>query len=335
MKEMTDTLCATNGHKKLPKDAQWIEKYLNSLRSQNKSAHTLKNYRSDIYLFLRWYRSHSARALHHIQGGDIENYTRYLSALEAIEVKASWYQHIWKKIIFWRSKNRSTLYPRSQAMAVASKRRHLSSLKNFFEYLKQSSENGHGPFRYNPVRPKLHAIGLRDKDVVHTKTLTKEHFEKLQEVIVKIEDRLAVALLYYGALRVEELSRLSYDQFHGPSKTLRFIRKGGDMHTLKLPSYEKIDQLLCAHQLRQGLKSQYIFSNNKGQPLSTRTHYNRLMKLFVKAQLPLGLSPHSFRKGRATQLYAETKDLLFVRDFLNHNDAKVTQTYIDTQQLYS
>ena len=41
-----------------------------------------------------------------------------------------------------------------------------------------------------------------------------------------------------------------------------------------------------------------------------------------------------FSEARATNLYLRTKDLLFVRDYLNHKDAKVTQTYIDYEAAY-
>ena len=58
--------------------------------------------------------------------------------------------------------------------------------------------------------------------------------------------------------------------------------------------------------------------------------YNRIIKIFRKSMCPSDeLTPHSFRKACATNLYEQTKDLLFVRDYLNHSDAKVTQTYIE------
>ena len=57
------------------------------------------------------------------------------------------------------------------------------------------------------------------------------------------------------------------------------------------------------------------------------------MNILKKSCLPANLTPHSFRRACATNLYIETRDLLLVRDYLNHHDAKVTQTYIDSTQL--
>ena len=61
--------------------------------------------------------------------------------------------------------------------------------------------------------------------------------------------------------------------------------------------------------------------------------YNRVLKILEKSNLPKELTPHSFRRACATNLYLETRDLLLVRDYLNHHDAKVTQTYIDSTQI--
>ena len=58
------------------------------------------------------------------------------------------------------------------------------------------------------------------------------------------------------------------------------------------------------------------------------------MKIIERATLEISdITPHSFRKACATELYMKSKDLLYVRDYLNHKDAKVTQTYIDKKTL--
>lgn len=311
------------------KNTAYLESYLHSLRLRNKSVHTLKNYRVDIEAFLLWYEKNSSAALHHVNGQTITLYKDYLAGLEH-QVRLPFWQRFWLKITGQKQK----LLRREYTLAVASKRRHLSSLKNFFQYLQEAHQDRGKLFLHNPVRPKLHTIGLKDKDVKHTKTLSPEDFEKLYETVTKLQDRLAICLLYYGALRVEELSLLRIEQFHHESQSLSFYRKGGSLHTLRPVNYQEIERWFNAYLLQKN-PGPWLFANKKGLPLTTRTHYNRLMKLFKKAGLSSELGPHSFRKGRATQLYAQTKDLLYVRDYLNHRDAKVTQTYIDTQSLYS
>lgn len=311
------------------KNISYLESYLHSLRLRNKSEHTIKNYKVDIEAFLRWYENSQNSDLSKVNATSISAYKKYLSGLETIRTLPFWKR--WWARLFRRYQLKLL---RQTTLAVASKRRHLSSLKNFFQFLKETHQDNGKRFVHNPVRPKLHTIGLKDKDVMHTKTLSELDFEKLYETVTKVQDRLAICLLYYGALRVEELSLLKVDQFHHASQSLSFYRKGGSLHTLRPVNYDQIEKWLNAY-LPTKNPGPWLFSNKKGRPLTTRTHYNRLMKLFKKAGLDQQLGPHSFRKGRATQLYRETKDLLFVRDYLNHRDAQVTQTYIDTQYLYS
>ena len=315
------------------KNKSYLESYLHSLRLRNKSEHTLKNYRVDIEAFLKWFEVFHHGDLTAANGQSITAYKDYLAGLE-VKKRLPFWKRLMLKFLpkIWRKNDRR--FFRDYTLAVASKRRHLSSLKNFFQYLQEAHQDQGKKFLINPVKPKLHTIGLKDKDVNHTKTLTPDDFEKLYEAVTKVQDRLAICLLYYGALRVEELSQLRVDQFHHDSQSLSFYRKGGSLHTLRLINYQQIERWLYAY-LAQKNPGPWLFANKKGQPFTTRTHYNRLMKLFKKAGLSADLGPHSFRKGRATELYRQTKDLLYVRDYLNHRDAKVTQTYIDTQSLYS
>ena len=79
--------------------------------------------------------------------------------------------------------------------------------------------------------------------------------------------------------------------------------------------------------------SDYLFQNKTGNPYSLKTFYNQIMKIILRSGVSEGISPHSFRKACATNMYIRTKDLLYVRDYLNHADAKVTQSYIDKATL--
>lgn len=314
---------------KQSKNQVYLERYLHSLRLRNKSEHTLKNYRADIEAYLFWFEKTYNASLSSSNGESITYYKQYLAGNET-----SLRPPFWKRLWWHLSRQKNKILKRQMILAVSSKRRHLSSLKNFFQYLQEAHQDQGRKFRLNPVKQKLHTIGLKDKDVRHTKVLTPKDFEKLYETVTKLQDRLAICLLYFCALRVEELSLLRIEQFHHESESISFYRKGGGLHVLRPVNYAEIKRWYQAY-LTQKHPGPWLFANKTGVPLSTRTHYNRLMKLFKKAGLSSELGPHSFRKGRATELYRETKDLLYVRDYLNHRDAKVTQTYIDTQSLYS
>lgn len=258
-----------------------------------------------------------------------------------------------------------------QRLGVASRRRRLSNIKSLFAFLQEhfqdyQDQNGFSLYQQSPVRKKLHQIKLKDKDQIPTVTMRQEDFNILNESVVKISDRLMIHLLFYAGLRLNELRTICWRDWDPEAGVLTFIRKGGDRHALKIYQSTQTPELkpfFLRHfdlsfstfttqnqQIlrNEGLPSLYeryqsttIFKGNHHKMFSERGLYGHLMSLMKRAErhphyqgakkIRLGLTPHSFRKGCATWLYQETKDLLFVRDYLNHKDAKITQSYIDTK----
>jgi integrase/recombinase XerC len=240
-------------------------------------------------------------------------------------------KNIWNKIVFWwrQKKQKFTVgtliqYP----LSTNSRRRHLSTLKNFFEFLKQTYEDDRKIFQQNPIRPKLHTIKVKETDITHTSNLSFADFMLIKKNVFNIKDQMAIELLYYGGLRIAELVALKYDDFNDCDKVIRLERKGGYVHHLPLQNYDYIKKLVELASIRH--PHRYLFIGRQNKALSTRAMYNHLTKIInTSGCVGRSLSPHSFRKGCAGLLYQKTKDLLLVRDYLNHSDAKVTQTYIE------
>lgn len=317
----------------------WIDQFLISCSHLNKSELTIQNYRADLVKFVKWHEARDRTLLNKINGQKISQYKDFLT-LGGTNIALSSTQKIsegiFSKIKRMIRKDRLVFSEfKQRPLAVASRRRHLSTLKNFFEFLKQTHEDHSRLFKNNPVKSKIHAIKLKEVDINHTPILKKEEWNALKEVIIRVRDRLMLNLLYWGGLRLGELSNLEVHNFDIESKTLCFKRKGGDVHTLRPQKAESIFRLLTAYLSYREENPTFLFINKKGKPLSKKTLYNIIMRLFRKAGCASNLTPHSFRKACATNLYIKRKDLLFVRDYLNHKDAQVTQTYIDKKTLYA
>lgn len=227
-----------------------------------------------------------------------------------------------------------TPYP-ARSLSVTSRKRHLSTLKNFFGYLCEKYPKKHWwqrGFKANPVLKRLHAIKVKDEDFEHTPLLRAHHWEKLWETPLKERDRLFLALMYWGGLRVSEVRSLKMNQLQLDTNVLTFIRKGGKRQHLFLQDNGKCGLIWQRLIFKEVNLEKPLFPNRwKSGHLNRRSAYKRVKKAFQKAGLPQNLSPHSLRKACASRLYYQTKDLLFVRDYLGHVDAKVTQTYIETQ----
>ena len=222
-------------------------------------------------------------------------------------------------------------------MSVSSRRRHLSSLKNFFEYLKEIHEDTSDKFSKNPVKSKIHAITLKEIDVTPTTMISKEDFKLIEERTFRTSERLILYLLYYGGLRLSELCELKISNFDFQSRTMTFNRKGGYVHTLVIQKDELIFKNLKHYIGENEFNKIFLFQTKRGTSYSPKAMYNKIIKIIERAipnnEISTRITPHSFRKGCATELYIKSKDLLYVRDYLNHKDAKITQTYIDKRTL--
>lgn len=304
---------------------KWFWDFMDNCHRLNRSQHTLVNYRADLEKFIFWYESQYNQKLNKATGETITQYKEFLTNGGTVYKK----ENKIKELFFRITKNPSinqALYTQTP-LAVASRKRHLSSVKNFFEFLKQSNEDRNNWFKNNPVKNKIHAIKLKDIDVIPTICLRPADFQKCEYRAFKVRDRLILYLLYYAGLRIEELTNLRVKNFKPNDMAIEFTRKGGKIHYLRPLNGKKIFKEFELYTKDSSMD--YLFTNKRGSPLGVRSMYARVMKMLLKANCQKGLTPHSFRKGCATFLYIKNKDLLFVRDYLNHQDAKVTQTYID------
>lgn len=323
-------------------DHHLLDQYLQNLARLNKSDHTIKNYRADLLKFFNWLEHNEKLPLEKVNGEIIGRYKDFLDAGGGVYQETLrntgiqlmlWFQLIIARTFFKKKIQKSLLFYQG-ALSVSSRRRHLSSLKNFFQYLKEIHEDTSNNFAKNPVKSKIHAIKLKDIDVVPTKMLSRENFKIIEEKTFRTNERLMIYLLYYGGLRLSELCYLKISDFNHQAKTITFIRKGGSIHTLPIQKEDLIFKNLNFYLSQNTFNGDYLFQNKEGKAYSLKAFYNKIMKLISRAGLTeLGITPHSFRKACATNLYIRSKDLLYVRDYLNHSDAKVTQTYIDKATL--
>ena len=318
-----------------------MDAYLHNLSRLNKSAHTITNYRADLIKFFTWIEHFEKTKISKTNGEMIGRYKEFLATGGPVykEIKKNpqlsfllWFKLVFTKAILKKRSEKSILFFQPP-MSVSSRRRHLSSLKNFFQYLKEVNEDESKKFHINPVKSKIHAIKLKDIDVIATKMLTREDFKIIEEKTYRNKERLMIYLLYYGGMRLSELCFLKISNFDRINKIITFTRKGGSVHTLVVQKEALIFENLAFYLENNALKSDYLFQKKDGKPYTIKTLYNQIMKIIDRANIEAGISPHSFRKACATNVYIRTKDLLYVRDYLNHADAKVTQTYIDKATL--
>lgn len=328
-----------------------LQLFLESYRKQNKSYLTIRSYRTDISQFIAWCNSRQIQDLRYVTPPMIEDYLLYLEqgtsakaelendlqdtfSLFGLIVATLKILRLFKNL-FLKLKKFTPVSHRFP-LAVGSRKRHLSSLKNFFDFAVES--NFRDPFKgfsQNPIRNKLHYIKLKEADIAATPMLAQAEWEKIDLIAHRPLDRLLLLVLYYWGLRLHEAAALCFEDFDFQNQSLLIKRKGGKIHHFRPRHWAEIQKLVKFIMAKEERGHGPLFASKKSKasavarPMTERALYHKVKRIVLKAKLNSAISPHSFRKACATNLYLKTRDLLLVRDYLNHSDAKVTQTYID------
>jgi integrase/recombinase XerC len=325
------------------KHRKWLQHYLDNCRLHNLSEHTLKNYECDLKGYIEWLERRFALYLPQVKSTHIGEYKKYMDGRDFVFslTVGQKLRHRFRIVkYFLRSKltRRPFIYPKAPIQmikgkhySVTTKRRHLSAISNFHTYLCEYYSDKRNLFEKNPVKQKLHGIRLKDEDVDNTKLLSREDWRRLTDYTWRPREKIILFLLYYAGLRLSELVSVKLSDFNKVAGILRVTRKGGSVHKLVFQERKKLVQALEKYEMQCRPDQQFLFPGKGDREfLSPKAMYNYLIQLFESAGCPTqGLGPHSFRKACASNLYKKTKDLLLVRDYLNHKDAKVTQTYIE------
>jgi integrase/recombinase XerC len=297
-----------------------IEKFLAYLRSvRNASAHTLRNYASDL-----------------------KQFHTYLTPPDSPPVKLATIDH---RVI------REYLgYLHDQQLQKSSMARKLAALRSFLKFCARE-----GMVRENAAR--LVATPKLPKRV--PSILSAEEMNEFLDGLAKVErprakrgparsspaardsaamllqrDRAILELLYASGLRVSELTGLNLEDVDRKERMLRVIGKGnkeriipyGSKAEEALERYGPVRSKLLARSSR-GADARAVFLNHEGRRMGSRS-VARMVKKYVRLMnVNWDLHPHSLRHAFATHLLADGADLRAIQELLGHSSLSTTQRY--------
>jgi integrase/recombinase XerC len=273
-----------------------VEDYLRHLSvERNYSAHTLRNYRSDLRHFVDFLRDRDAAAVHPEQVAYLD-VRAYLSVLH-------------------RRKARSSVA------------RKLSALRSFFGYLIRQGRLKHNPAEM--VSTPKRGTSLADFLPVD------ETFQLMNgpdtSTALGCRDRAILEVLYSSGLRVSELTGLDVARVDLPLGIVRVMGKGGKERVVPLGG--KARQALAAYLgrrqelLGKGEDSGALFLNMRGGRLSPRSIGRLVKRCIQRCGIGRPLSPHGLRHTFATHLLDAGADLRAVQEMLGHASLSTTQRY--------
>ena len=263
------------------------------------SAHTLRNYSTDIrafVVFLAVEQGLEDAALADISRADGISLRNHLAALKR------------------------------QGLQKSSQARHLTAIRSFFRYLIREEELASNP-------AELTASPKKDRHLPQFL-----YYEEVEALLAAPDDSLAglrdaaiLELLYGCGLRVGELTALDVGSVDTAVGYARVFGKGGKerINPLGAAAADAITAYLTARRAagQPSHTKSALFLNLRGGRLTDRSVRNIVDKYIQIAAVTKRLSPHGLRHSFATHLLENGADLRSVQKLLGHASISSTQIY--------
>jgi integrase/recombinase XerC len=285
---------------------QLLTQFLEHLRyERNLSAHTLRNYQSDLEQF----HDYLAPA-HPVSGKRTEP---ELAAIDHITVRE------WLATLHAAQKQKSSIA------------RKLAALRTFFQFLVRE-----GLLEMNPA--KLVSTPRLEKKL--PKHLSIEEAVKFVETppldtTLGKRDRAILELMYATGVRVAELTKLNIGHLDYRNRLIRVTGKRrkerivpfGEPALAALRAYLEVRESLLDAAPISEREPEALFLNYQGTRITTRS-VGRMVEKYIRICAGrYDISPHALRHSFATHLLDSGADLRDIQELLGHARLSTTQIY--------
>jgi integrase/recombinase XerC len=272
-----------------------IAEYLTTLRRENASEHTIRNYAADLEQFVAYLTPP-------------EGEPPVLSEIDPLLIR-EWLGHLYRK-----------------ELAATSIRRKLASVRSLLQFAMRQGWTMSNPAAL--VRtPKIPKTVPRVMTSEQTNDLIDGIGSGQLERAYPERDLALLEVLYGCGLRVSELVGLDLDDIDTAQQWMRVRGKGKKERMV--PYSDNVADVLARYlPTRQPAPSERaVFLNYKGSRLSTRS-VAKIVKLYATAIAgDSSIHPHSLRHAFATHLLSEGADLRSIQELLGHAALSTTQKY--------
>lgn len=189
---------------------------------------------------------------------------------------------------------------------------------------------------YNYINEDCLTVNLKNNDVNHHEALSLEELKDMKrwfkekkyrssDILLGEKYAMLVDFMYSTVVRVDATMNITWDDF-----TLLKSPHGGSFAILKvIDKGHKLNEKPLHREYYDKLKALFYKGDPHGKVFEDLTK-DSLRRYFKQYSEVLGrrVSPHSLKAGAATTLYAETHDIILVRDFCDHDSVTTTESYI-------
>ena len=281
--------------------------------------HSENTYRSycfdvcDFLIFFKFYNGNSI-SLSNLKDLNLQTFRAWLADLSDNRK----YKNIYKK-----------------PLSARSRRRAISSIKNFFKY--SSLNNDLYKVAYsevqllkNPKIPRSLPKPIAEGDI----ELLIEELKKISKKSWIQKRNIALLYLLYGCgLRINEA--LSITKSHLIDKnSLTILGKGNKERLVPVLDIVANSLEIYLKEIPYDLPSDVsIFVGDRGNPLKASAFQRDLKNARVNLGLPKTATPHSLRHSFASHLLKNGGDLRIIQELLGHSSLSTTQIYTEVDDI--
>ena len=279
-----------------------IEQFLEHLRyERNVSAHTLRNYSSDLEQFIQFLTADGERAAPAVSEIDHLTIREWMAALHSAH----------------KSKR-----------SIARK---LATLRTFFQFLVRE-----GVLEMNPAK-LVSTPRLEKKLPKHLSVEDAVRFIESPDAETDLgkRDRAMLELMYATGVRVAELTTLNLGDVDFRNQLIRVTGKRrkqrivpfGDPAGEALQKYLKVRDKFLFNAPVSKRDEEALFLNYQGTRITTRS-VGRMVDKYIRLCAGMhNISPHALRHSFATHLLDSGADLRDIQELLGHARLSTTQVY--------
>lgn len=268
---------------------QYIDQFLEGLRSKGRSEHTITNYGVDLSQFAEYLNNLGITETTQITGDVIRGFLREVMGFGFAKTSAS---------------------------------RKLSAARGFVKWLNRADLIDHDPGE--ELRgPKLPTSLPRALSYEDTETLLNKGPKSGKYFL---RDRLVLELMYGSGLRISELIGLNLDDVEFAERILRIRGKGGKERIVPFGTMVQklLEEWITARSINEG---PLFGSERSAERLTVRTVHRIVLRAAQRAGL-YGVSPHTLRHCFATHMLERGAPLRVVQEMLGHESIATTQRYL-------
>lgn len=281
----------------MPELAGAIQKFVEELKRRNASAHTVRNYSSDLEQFLTYFT--------------IDDIPPQVEQIDALAIR-EWLGHLYQ-----------------QRLTAVTMGRKLAAVRSLFKFLLREGLVTVNVARLvrTPKTPK------RLPDVM-TAEQTNSMLDGVPETAEKLErpfparDLAIFELLYGCGLRISELVGLNLEDFDFNERWVRVRGKGRKERQVPFPrkAARALERYLATRQ-PSASDERALLLNHHGRRLTDRGARG-IVKFYARMITgDSSLHPHSLRHAYATHLLSDGADLRAIQELLGHSQLSTTQKY--------